>query len=70
MLLDRMELQQYIVVFAEERVTGALFMELDEDILHHDLGVKSAIHRKRLMCIINGREDVGKLMGDKLRTLV
>ena len=69
-MLDRMEMPQYITVFAKENITGALLLELDEDILQYELGIKATIHRKRLMRIINGQEDIDKLMETKLRTLV
>ncbi len=47
--LDTVGLPQYKESFAREAVDGEVFMFLDEDILCHELGVNSRLHRVRLM---------------------
>ena len=52
MLLDKHNLSQYKKKFEDEMIDGSLFVELDEGILEHDLGVKSKLHRIRIMRLV------------------
>ena len=53
-LLDALNLSQYKEAFKREQVNGDLFLELDREILHEDLGVTSQLHQIRIMQIIEG----------------
>ena len=57
-----MGLTQYKAKFSKEGITGDILTELDEDILLHELGVSSKIHRIRLMKIINGQHSVQHIL--------
>jgi len=57
-----MDLTQYKENFSKEGITGDILAELDEDILLHELGVSSKIHRIRLMKIINGQHSVQHIL--------
>ena len=57
-MLDAFNLSQYKEAFKRERVNGALFLELDREILHDDLGVTSQLHQIRIMQIIQGKKPV------------
>ena len=48
----KMGLEQYQETFRSEMVTGEILIHCDEDVLQHELGVSSNIHRIRLMKII------------------
>ncbi|KAI6656417.1 hypothetical protein LOD99_1213 [Oopsacas minuta] len=48
-VLDRSNLGQYMNVFLEEGINTDVFTELNEQILEEELGVKNALHRKKLM---------------------
>lgn len=64
-LLDRMGLSMYVVAFTIEKIDGPLFLELDEEVLEHELGVKSALHRRRLMRVILGEDHINDVMKAK-----
>ena len=56
-LLDSLGLKQYKKAFQREQVDGEILCELDEDILEKELGVRSRLHRIRIMKVVNGRID-------------
>lgn len=53
-LLKEMDLSCYVDTFTKERISGDVLLELEETDLQQELGVKSKVHRIRLMKIING----------------
>lgn len=67
-----MGLPQYVTTFANERINGLIFLELDEVILEIELGVNSSLHRKRLMRVIRGSHHVSDVLSNSSleRTLV
>lgn len=60
-LLDYMNLKQYKDSFSTEVVDGAIFAQLDDTILEHDLGVQSRLHRLKLLRVITGKQSVMQL---------
>ena len=58
-MLRAMGLQQYEQAF--QGVTGAAMCQLTEQSLENELGVKSKLHRIRLMKITEGKCDVRQL---------
>ena len=58
-MLYCMDLQQYEDTF--RGITGAALCKLTEQMLEDDLGIRSTIHRIRLMKIISGEQDVRQL---------
>ena len=61
-LLDIMNLSQYQATFSEEMISGEILVELDDRDLENDLGVRSKIHRVRLMKIINGHHSARNIL--------
>lgn len=61
-LLDAMKLGDYKSNFEREQITGDLMMVLDDSILEQELGVKTRIHRIKLMKVIAGEYPVGRFM--------
>ena len=61
-LLDIMNLSQYKTKFADEMISGEILVELDDKDLENDLGVRSKIHRVRLMKIINGHHSARNIL--------
>ena len=61
-MLYCMDLQRYENAF--RCITGADMCELTEQMLEDDLGIKSKLHRKRLMKIIRGEKDVRQLLNE------
>lgn len=57
-----MKLSQYKPVFEEESMTGKLLLGCDDDLLKNDLGVKSRLHRIRLMQLISGETSVSEVV--------
>ena len=57
-----MNLTQYQAKFASEGLAGDILIELEEKDLEKDLGMKSKIHRVRLMKIIEGQHSARKIM--------
>ena len=51
-----------IRTFIEDEITGSLLSELDEKILETELGVKSRIHRIKLMQIIDDDNQLMKCL--------
>ena len=60
-LLDAMNLGVYKDAFAKEFINGDLLSEIDEEMLW-ELGVRSSLHRMRLMRIVKGRENVDRFL--------
>ena len=54
-LLKKMGLEQYQETFRSEMVTGEVLAECDEDVLQHELGISTKIHRTKLMKMIRGK---------------
>lgn len=61
-LLDAMKLGDYKPKFESEQINGDLMLELDDSILEHELGVKTRIHRIKLMKVISGAYPVGNYL--------
>ena len=61
-LLDAMKLGEYKPKFESEQINGDIMLELDDSILEQELGVKTRIHRIRLMKIISGSYPVGNYL--------
>ena len=59
-----MGLQQYEEAF--QGITGAAMCTLTEEMLECQLGVKSKLHRIRLMKIVSGEKNVGSLLDQKV----
>ena len=47
-------LSEHTEIFKEEQVNGEVLMECDEEVLEHDLGIKSKSHRLKFLSIIKG----------------
>lgn len=50
-----MHLNQYKEVFSEKEVDGMVFAELNESLMEHELGIKSKLHRIRLLSVAKGK---------------
>ena len=61
-VLDSMGLHQYKDAFSRESVDGAVLLELDEEVLTCELGVKSKIHCVKLMKLISGESSIQKFL--------
>ena len=61
-LLDVMKLSQHKDKFRTEQISGEILCELDDEALEVDLGVKSKIHRVRLMKIMSGKHSAANLL--------
>ena len=55
-----MGLSEYKDIFIKEGITGGLLSEFDEEILETELNIKSRIHRKKLMRIIQGHQSINE----------
>lgn len=61
-----MNLGQYKVIFLTENITGEVLVEYDdEDILEYDLGVKTKLHRIRLLKLIAGYYSIADMLEGK-----
>ena len=60
-VLDAMNLSVYKENFQEELIDGELLSEFTDD-MFLELGVKSKIHRLKLMHVVKGRKDVSSLL--------
>lgn len=61
-----MNLSQYREIFEMESITGEVLAECDdEDILEYELGVKTKLHRIRLMKLIAGCYPVAEILRGK-----
>lgn len=60
-LLDAMNLGKYTVSFKEQHISGDLLAELTDNMLHHDLGIESDLHRLRLIKVIKGEHSVHRI---------
>jgi hypothetical protein len=61
-LLEAMNLTQYQNKFASEGIGGDILMELEDQDLQNDLGMKSKVHRVRLMKIIKGQHSAKNIL--------
>ena len=61
-LVRAMGLSQYTTRFREEQVTGSVLLQCNETILQRELGVKSQLHRKRLLALIGGHQSARDLL--------
>lgn len=52
--MDRMNLGQYKEIFRREQIDGALLLACDKEILEFDLGIKSRLHRVKMLRLIHG----------------
>ena len=62
-----MNLTKYLKPFCDEEINGQLLSECDEQILQHELGVSSAVHRAKLMKIITGSQSVLDIFKGKIQ---
>lgn len=53
-------LKQYCEVFKKETIDGAIFVELDEQVLE-ELGMTTKLHRLKIMRLLDGRQSVESL---------
>ena len=54
-LLKSVGLDTYIEVFKAECISGDILQEIDDSVLYKELGVRSKLHRIRMMRLINGK---------------
>lgn len=66
-LLQTLNLTQYLKIFCDEGIDGWLLSECDEQILEHELGISSAIHRAKLMKIIAGRQSAVDIVKGRIQ---
>ena len=65
-ILDCMNLGQYKETFKTENISGEVLVEFDdEDILEYELGVKSKLHRIRLVKLMAGCYSVQDMLEGK-----
>ena len=57
-----MGLAQYSDSFRLEQINGELLMECDEALLERELGIKSRLHRVRLLRFISGQSSTQTLL--------
>ena len=55
LLLKSAGLEAYIEVFKGECISGDILQEVDDSVLSKELGVKSKLHRIRMMRLISGK---------------
>ena len=51
-----MHLDEYKEVFSEKQVDGMIFVELNDVLMEHELGIKSRLHRLRLLMVAKGKK--------------
>lgn len=61
-VLDAMGLHQYKESFIRESIDGAILLELDEEVLGSELGIKSKIHCVKLIKLISGEYSIRKFL--------
>lgn len=61
-LLGVLGLSQYEEKFVNEQISGPLLMELDDEMLRNDLGMKKKLDRIKLRLIIEGNRRVKDLL--------
>ena len=54
-LLKSVGLDAYIEVFKAECISGDILQEIDDSVLNNELGIRSKLHRIRMMRLINGQ---------------
>ena len=57
-----MGLHQHKDAFSRESIDGAVLLELDEEILSRELGVKSKIHIVKLSKLISGESSIRQFL--------
>lgn len=67
-LVQTLNLTQYLKTFRDEGIDGRLLSECDEQILEHELGISSVIHRAKLMKIIAGRQSAVDIVKGRIQT--
>jgi hypothetical protein len=55
LLLKSAGLETYIDVFKAECISGDILQEIDDSVLSKELGVKSKLHRIRMMRLVGGK---------------
>lgn len=58
-MLKSVGLEAYVEVFKTECISGDILQEIDDSVLSKELGVRSKLHRIRMMRLISGRFPVG-----------
>ena len=53
-LIEAMGLGQYRQTFIAEQISGEILLEIDDQVLQDELGIKLRIHRIRLAKVISG----------------
>ena len=66
-LVQTLNLTQYLKTFRDEGIDGRLLSECDEQILEHELGISSVIHRTKLMKIIAGRQSAVDIVKGRIQ---
>ena len=61
-VLDSMGLSQYKEIFSQERIDGAVLLELDAEVLRCELGIKSKIHCIKLTKLISGDHSIQQFL--------
>ena len=72
-VLDKINLSQYKETFFEQGINTEIFVELDEEVLENELGVKAVLHRKKLLKLalrIKNNEDISHFFVDAQYTKV
>ena len=64
-LLKVIGLEQYEDVFRSECISGDLLLELNDDILEHEIGVTSRLHRLKLNGLISGKKSAKDILQPK-----
>lgn len=59
-----MDLELYSDKFYQEKVSGEILTEIDENVLHTELGVTSRLHRLRLLKIMTGAHSAQSMLID------
>ena len=57
-----MGLSKYIAIMRDERITGALLVQLTESMLEKNLKISSRYHQFQIMDLIQGRVDAFALL--------
>ena len=63
-VLNGLSIGQYNALIDQEMVDGQIFVEMDATILQDELGVKSSIHRLKMLKLIGGNYDPNVYLSD------
>ena len=66
-LLTKLNLQRYIECFAKELINGTLLLELEEETLHHDLGMTRFESRKLYKYVLGWRPNINDVNESKAK---